>query len=281
MAGPPAAAGLLSRDERDRVLVLLREPSFGCLRRSSSPPGYADRIEARAHSGRLSHYRGYVQTREVRELRIDLPEFGSGGLEPVSAPWSGDLDRAHVKSGDGAGMRLHGAALRSCHLDGIDLAGVVWEDVTLVDCLIERVDLSGAELTGLTFERCHLLGCRLTYAHLTESRLDHVIFEDCRLDQVRFDEVDTNGPTAFVGSVLVDATLRDCAIRDAAFAGCRLRQVTFTACDLRGTDVRGNRLADISGISSFRGVVIEAAQQNDLIQALKRELQIGVRGPAS
>ena len=220
-------------------------------------------------------------TRSIRELRIVLPGSDSGGLDPVSAPWSGDLDRAHVKSGDGGGMRLFGATLRSCHLDGIDLAGAAWEDVTATDCLFERVDLSGARLTGLTVQRCHFLGCRLTSAHLAESTLDNVIFEDCRLDLVTLDGVDTTGPTAFVGCVLVDAVIRDSAIRGAAFAGCRLRQVAFTSCDLRGTDMRGNRIADISGISSLRGIVIEPAQQNDLMLALRRELEITVRGPGA
>jgi uncharacterized protein YjbI with pentapeptide repeats len=222
-----------------------------------------------------------MQARSVRDLQIALPDLALGELDPVSAPWFGDLAGARVKSGDGDGMRLDGTRLNRSRLEGIDLHAGVWRDVAVTECLFDRVDLSGARLLGLTLKRCHFIGCKLSAAHFAESTLDHVIFEDCRLDRTIFDDVHTTGPVAFVGSVLVGAVLRDCRIRHAVLAGCQLRQVAFSSCDLRGTDLRGNRLAGLSGISSLRGVVIEAAQQSELAEALKRELEMTVRGPAS
>lgn len=222
-----------------------------------------------------------MQARSIRELHIELPDLDLGELDPVSAPWLGDLVGAHVKTGDGDGMQLTGTRLERSRLEGVDLSAAVWQDVGATGCLFERVDLSAARLTGLVLDRCHFLGCRLSSAHIAESTFSHVIFEDCRLDHATFDDVHTAGPTAFIGSVLVGALLRDCRIRGAALVGCQLRQVALSSCDLRGTDVRGNRLAGLSGISSLRGVVIEAAQQSDLADAVKRELEMVVRGPAS
>jgi uncharacterized protein YjbI with pentapeptide repeats len=220
-----------------------------------------------------------MQTRTVRDLRIELPELNPGELEPITMPWRGNLVDAHVKSGDGARSTLLDARLRRSHLEQLDLTEALWEDVRIAGCVFERVDLSAARLTGLTLERCHFVGCKLTWARLAESTLDHVLFEDCRLDAATFDEVTTAGPTAFVGCVLVNAVVRDCRLTQAAMTGCRLRQVAFDSCDLRGADLRGNRIAEITGIASLRGVVIEPAQLPDLTDAVLRDLDVVVRGP--
>jgi uncharacterized protein YjbI with pentapeptide repeats len=150
--------------------------------------------------------------------------------------------------------------------------------VRAAGCVFERVDLSAARLTGLKLERCHFIGCKLTWARLAESTLDNVLFEDCRLDGATFDDVATDGPTAFTGCVLVNSVIRDCRLGRATIAGCRLREVLFDGCDLRGADLRGNRLADISGIASLRGVIIEPAQLPDLTDAVMRDLDVVVRG---
>ena len=215
----------------------------------------------------------------MRDLEIELPALVAGELEPVSAPWLGNLNDAHVKAGSGTRSSLLDAKLRRSHLENLDLTGVVWEDVSAVGCRFERVDLTAARLTGVTLERCHFVGCKLTWAHLAESTLDHVLFENCRLDAATLDEVNTDGPTGFTGCVLVNAVLRDCRLDRVSMTGCRLRQVAFDSCDLRGADLRGNRLAEVSGISSLRGVTIEPAQLADLTDAVMRDLGVIVRGP--
>jgi len=220
-----------------------------------------------------------VARRSVRDLEIELPALDAGELEPVSAPWPGNLNDAHVKTGNGTRTSLIDSRLRRSHLENLDLTGSVWEDVSAAGCLFERVDLTAARLTGVTLERCHFIGCKLTWAHLSESTLDHVLFENCRLDAATLDEVTTAGPTGFSGCVLVNAVVRDCRLDQVAITGCRMRQVTFDSCDLRGADLRGNRLAEISGINSLRGVTIEPAQLPDLTDAVMRDLGVIVRGP--
>jgi uncharacterized protein YjbI with pentapeptide repeats len=220
-----------------------------------------------------------VLTRTVRERQVELPELDPDRLDPVDAPWSGNLTDAYVKSGDGFGLRLSGARLRRTHFVGLNLAEADWEDVVAVGCVFERVDFSRARLTGLRLDRCHLLGCKLTSVHLTESVLDNVLFEECRLDATTLDDVQTVGPVGFSASVLVNAVIRDCRLDQATFDGCRLRDVTLTSCDLRGADLRGNRLAGIRGITSLRGVTIEPAQLADLTDAVMRDLDVVVRGP--
>jgi uncharacterized protein YjbI with pentapeptide repeats len=220
-----------------------------------------------------------MQTRTVRDLHIELPELNPVELDQITMPWRGNLVDAHVKSGEAARSTLLDARLRRSHLEQLDLTEAVWEDVRITGGVFERVDLSAARLTGLTLERCHFVGCKLTWARLSESTLDHVLFEDCRLDAATFDDVSTIGPTAFTGCVLVNAVIRDCRLNQAAMNGCRLRQVSFDSCDLRGADLRGNRIAEVSGIASLRGVTIEPAQLPDLTDAIMRDLDVVVRGP--
>lgn len=222
-----------------------------------------------------------VPPRTVRDLHIDLPDLDPGALEPMVAPWSGHLTDAHVKGGEGARRNLLDARLRRSYLEELDLTGVTWEDVTATGCRFDRVDLTAARLTGLKLTRCHFIGCKLTWAHLSESVFDHVLFENCRLDAATLDDVSTAGPTGFVGCVLVNAVVRDCRLDRAVLMGCRLRQISFDSCDLRGADLRGNRLSEVSGISSLRGVTIEPAQLSDLTDAVIRDLGVVVRGPRS
>jgi uncharacterized protein YjbI with pentapeptide repeats len=219
-----------------------------------------------------------VPTRSVRDLEIELPALEPGDLETIVAPWQGNLNEAHVKDGSGTRLGLLDARLRRSHLEDLDLSGAVWEDVTAVGCRFERVDLSSSQLTGVTFTRCHFLNCRLTWAQLSEITLDHVLFENCRLDAATFDEVTTTGPTGFAGCVLVNAVLRDCRMGRIAMMGCRMRQVSFENCDLKGADLRGNRISEITGITSLRGVTIEPAQLADLTDAVMRDLGVIVRG---
>jgi len=222
-----------------------------------------------------------VPIRTVRDLMIELPALDPGALKPVTAPWSGNLHDAHVASGNGVRSDLLDARLRRSHLERLDLTETVWEDVAAVGCTFERVDLSAARLTGVTIERCHFVGCTLNFANIAETTFDNVLFENCRLNNATFTEVRTTGPTAFVGSVLVNAVVRDSSLRQIALQGCRLRQITFDDADLRGADLRGNRIAEIIGLASLRGAVIEAAQLADLTDAIIRDLEVEVRGPAT
>ena len=222
-----------------------------------------------------------VPIRTVRDLMIELPALDRGGLKPVNAPWSGNLHDAYVGTGNGVRSNLFDARLRRSHLEHLDFTETVWEDVAAVGCTFERVDLSAARLTGVTIERCHFIGCTLTFANLAETTLDNVLFENCRLNNATLTEVRTTGPTAFVGSVLVNAVVRDSSLRQIALQGCRLRQITFDDVDLRGADLRGNRIAEIVGLASLRGIVIEPAQLADLTDAVIRDLEVEVRGPVS
>lgn len=215
----------------------------------------------------------------VHDIEIELPAFDPGELEPVSAPWGGNLNEAYVQTGRAIRTTLIDARLRRSHLENLDLNGVVWEDVTISGCRLEKVDFTAARLTGLTLERVHFVNCKLTWANLAESRLSDVLFEGCRLDGASLDDVNTTGPTGFVGCVLVNTNLRDCALPYAAMQGCRLRQMSFESCDLRGADLRGNQLSEVSGMSSLRGVTIEPAQLPGLTDAVMRDLGVIVRGP--
>ena len=221
----------------------------------------------------------YVALRTVHEIDIELPTLDLGELEPVTAPWGGNLNEADLVGGRAIRTTLIDARLRRSHLENLDLNGVIWEDVTVSGCRFEKIDFTSSRLTGLTLERVHFVNCKLTWAHLAESRLSNVLFEGCRLDAATLDDITTTGPTGFVGCVLVNTVLRDCVLGQAAMQGCRLRQMSFESCDLRGADLRGNQLSEVSGMNSLRGVTIEPAQLPGLTDAVMRDLGVIVRGP--
>ncbi|MBB0244453.1 hypothetical protein FNQ90_10135 [Streptomyces alkaliphilus] len=150
-------------------------------------------------------------------------------------------------------LNLHGV-----EITGSDLRAARWDESKLTRVVIRNTKLLGAALNGLV--------------------LHNVLFENCRLDYATFTKVRATGPVAFAGCVLTEATFTHCDLSHVVFSKCGLRLTSFGPGRYRNTDLRGNDLSTVRGVTHFVRVRIGPGQQHDLTRALVTELDITVEG---
>lgn len=191
--------------------------------------------------------------------RCAVQDFAFGDADLRSL----DLSDTRLVTGRIHGVRAQHVGFENLNLHGVEITGselhaVRWKESKLTRVVIRDTKLLGAALNGLV--------------------LDHVLFENCRLDYATFAKVRATGPVAFAGCVLTEATFTDCDLSDVVFSECGLRLTAFGPGRYRDTDLRGNDLSTVRGITHLTRVRIGPGQQHDLIQALVTELGITVGG---
>ncbi|OLT51732.1 pentapeptide repeat-containing protein [Cellulosimicrobium sp. CUA-896] len=171
-----------------------------------------------------------------------------------------DLEGASVYASRLAGLRADEADLRHATLGEVVLEcldvpvvqGVRgrWRDVEVRDAR-----LGSAELYESTWDRVHLLGCKLGFVNLRGAELRDVQFTDCTIDELD----------------LVQAR----AAR-VAFAGTRVRRLDVQASTLEDVDLRGADLDEVAGVRSLAGTTVTADQLARLAHLLADGLGITV-----
>ncbi|WP_284577448.1 pentapeptide repeat-containing protein [Streptomyces sp. 2P-4] len=146
-------------------------------------------------------------------------------------------------------LNLHGV-----EITGSDLGAVRWNESKLTRTLVRDCKLMGAALDGLV--------------------LDDVLFEGCKFDYATFEKVRATGPVAFAGCTFTEATFTDCDLSDVVFSECTFRLTEFGTGRYRDTDLRGNDLSTIRGVSNLSKIRIGHVQQSDIAQALVNELDM-------
>ncbi|MHC3393908.1 pentapeptide repeat-containing protein [Streptomyces lavendulocolor] len=183
--------------------------------------------------------------------------FGDADLRSL------DLSDTRLVTGRIHGVRAQHVGFENLHLHrleitGSDLQAVRWSESKLTRVVIRDTKLLGAALNGLV--------------------LDNVLFENCRLDYTMFTKARATGPVAFAGCVLTEATFTDCDLSHVVFSECTLRLTAFGPGRYRSTDLRGNDLSTVRGVTHLVRVRIGTGQQHDLVQALVNELDITIDG---
>lgn len=126
---------------------------------------------------------------------------------------------------------FHEAALSACRFNGCQFTG----------CDLSLASLAGCLLSGVTFEKCKLIGVDWTRLDWESERLDLTLaFERCALNH-----------STFIGLDLAELTLRNCQAVNVDFRECSLRggdlrgtdfnEALFLHSDLRGADLRQAR----------------------------------------
>ncbi|MFF7360884.1 pentapeptide repeat-containing protein [Streptomyces sp. NPDC008125] len=137
-------------------------------------------------------------------------------------------------------------------------------------------DLGSARWRESKLSRVHFRDCKLMGAALRDVVLDDVLFENCRLDYATFERVRAIGPVVFIGCAFTEATFADCDLSDVVFSDCGLRLTEFGGGRYRDTDLCGNDVSQLRGVTNLARIRIGAGQQTDLAQALVDELGITV-----
>jgi uncharacterized protein YjbI with pentapeptide repeats len=129
-----------------------------------------------------------------------------------------------------------------------------WRDVEVRDAR-----LGSAELYESTWDRVHLVGCKLGFVNLRGAELRDVLFTDCTVDELD----------------LVQAR----ATR-VAFAGTRVRRLDVQASTLEHVDLRGADLDEVAGVRSLAGATVTPEQLARLAPLLAEGLGIAVEDVA-
>lgn len=136
---------------------------------------------------------------------------------------------------------LRGANLSEVCIDGPDAEGGTDDTCKLSRLRLDGADLSGADLDGVTFFYCDLVGANL-------ARVGGVFdFEDCDLTGATLAAatpmflvlVGCKAPGLDLTGLTCDGELsfEDCDLAGATFAGLTCRELTWEACDLSGADL--------------------------------------------
>ncbi|GAB3108652.1 hypothetical protein GCM10027160_06890 [Streptomyces calidiresistens] len=172
-----------------------------------------------------------------------------------------DLDLTHARliTGDVTGLTAKRVHLQEMRVDSVEFTGC---------------DLGTAEITAGRFSRVLFRDCKLMGATLTGSTLDNVVFDTCRLDYATLTGIRATGPVVFTRCVLTEALLERCDLSHAVFDRCTLRLTDFGPGRYHRTDLSGNDLSTVRGVTNLREVLIDRHQPSELAHALTTDLDI-------
>lgn len=206
---------------------------------------------------------------------LDEPGLRLAGVEALDGP-EGVVQDFVYGGVELRSLALSGVRLVTGRVSGVRAQRVEFDGVTVHGVEVSGSDLGAVRWRGGRLSRVHFRDCKLMGAALEGVVLDDVLFEKCRFDYAGFAQVRAAGPVVFAGCVLTEAAFTGCDLSGAVFSGCRLALTEFGGGRYRGTDLRGNDLAQVRGVAQLAAVRIDPDQQVDLGLALVRELGIAV-----
>ncbi|GAA2521431.1 pentapeptide repeat-containing protein [Pilimelia columellifera] len=215
-----------------------------------------------------------MKHRQIRDLTILLPGLDDDDLDPVEGAPEDEIFEELHDGDDWSHTTMAGGRVTGSRLVGVDLSDSEWRATALDRTELVRCDLSSARWDRVTVDRATFTGCRMTGIRLREVTLKNVVFDGCRLDYAVLDHVQAAGPVAFTDCVLVDAALTACRLPNVVLDECTLTRLALDDTDVRGTDLRGSRVAELSGLISLRGVRLDPEQLPDLAEIAVRDLEI-------
>ena len=215
----------------------------------------------------------------VRATCATLPAFDPAELEPVTSLESGlgqivDFDYDGKEVGELRALELSGHRLIGGRITGLTVARAKLDDLRLDSVEFTGCDLSSAEITNSKLSRIRFVSCRILGGQFSTLTLEDVVFERCKLDYATFEDVQAKGPVVFAGCALTEATFTGCDLSGAAFDDCRLEQTAFDRGTFKGTDLRGNDLSGVRGVSFLKKIVVDRAQLLQLAEALAVDLDV-------
>jgi uncharacterized protein YjbI with pentapeptide repeats len=163
-----------------------------------------------------------------------------------------------------------GCAFRRVRLDGTQLRGAHFRDVTLAE-------LDAAELAAPRSEwrNVSVTGSRLGSAELYESVWRSVTVSSCKIDYLNA-RTATWQDVLFAGCTFGELDLSEARVTRLALRDCRIETLTLSGARLAEVDLRAAELSRIVSVAGLAGTWISEIQLADLAPLLARHLQIGI-----
>ncbi|MFE2128650.1 pentapeptide repeat-containing protein [Streptomyces amritsarensis] len=219
-----------------------------------------------------------MTTRTFGHVTITLPELGDSGrylsrVDTLDNP-RGVVQDFTYGDADLRTLELTDTRLTTGRITGLHTKQAEFEALTLHRVEITGSDLGPARWSDSKFTRVHVQDSKLMGAALDGLVLDDVLFEKCRFDYATFENLRAAGPVVFVGCTFAEAAFTSCDLTDVMFSDCTLTLTEFGTGRYRGTDLRGNDLRTVRGITNLAKIRIDHDQQIQLAEALVNELDI-------
>jgi uncharacterized protein YjbI with pentapeptide repeats len=166
-------------------------------------------------------------------------------------------------------------AFEQCRFRHANLSGSVLDRMSFADCLVENSDFANVRSDGGSLLRVRAAVSRLTGFTVVKGLLKDVVFDECRLDLSGWRFTDFRA-VRFSGCNLSRADFTEADLTGAQFVGCDLTGAQFDRAKMDGARFRGCVLADIGGVTSWRGAVVHATDLLALSYPLAAALGIRV-----
>lgn len=176
---------------------------------------------------------------------------------------------------DLSGQEADSVEFEQCRFTRTTLAGVVLDQATFTDCLVENSDWANLKAAKSGMTRVKLTMARLTGVHWIDGVLRDVTFGECRMDlaTLRFTSLKD---VEFIDCNMTRADFTNADLRGAHFVGCDLSGAQFAQADCVGTRFTRCELAGIGSVTSLRGATVSATDLAALSYALASALDINI-----
>ncbi|WP_051774730.1 pentapeptide repeat-containing protein [Streptomyces sp. NRRL S-237] len=221
-----------------------------------------------------------MTTRSFGRITITTPDLDDLGryLSPVDTLDNprGVVQDFTYRNADLRTLELTDTRLTTGRITGLHTKQAELEALTLHRVEITGSDLGPARWSDSKLTRVHMQDSKLMGAALDRLVFDDVLFEKCRFDYATFENLRAAGPVVFAGCTFTEAAFTSCELADVMFSDCTLKLTEFGTGRYRDTDLRGNDLRTVRGITNLAKIRIDHNQQIQLAEALMNELDITI-----
>lgn len=144
-------------------------------------------------------------------------------------------------------------------------------DIAMFDC-----ELVAANFAEASWRRVLVQNARSTGLQLQTSTFKDVTFDGCKLDLTNFRFAKLKN-VCFTGCILDEADFYMAELENVYFRGCSLRKTEFSSAKLKRVDLRTSDVAEIAGVTSLAGAIIDSVQLVALAPLLATASNIQIR----
>ncbi|WP_055700135.1 pentapeptide repeat-containing protein [Streptomyces silaceus] len=192
---------------------------------------------------------GWEDDTTVKGVRYDGTVLAGLDAEAVEA------ERCRFENTRFTGSELRRSVLSDSHFDTCDFAQVRARDVSLIRCAVTSSRLTGSSWGPGTFRDVRFDGCRSDLALFRYSTFHSVVFADCNVQGADFQSAELRS-VRFV----------NCSLVGAQFSHADMKNVRFENCDL----------ADVNGVTGFRGATVQGPGAMDLALLVAEEMGVTI-----
>lgn len=164
-------------------------------------------------------------------------------------------------------------------LHGLAFTGLTFENLSMVDVIVEDSEYSGVTFDETSFLRSQFRTSRLSGLNAPSLRARDVTFVGCKLNGANF-RMSSWERCMFLDCDLQDAEFTSATFSTTQFRNCRMERAEFLHARVESLSLHGSVLDGISGAESLRGAVIGSDQVLVLAGAVFTALGIEINDDA-